>query len=366
MKFPRVLSRSLLSSSVIAILLVPTARANDEVTNKASSSNARTQQLVFTPTNLHFGAVTAGRQKSRPLTITNSGYSSVRLLQVTTQGTGFTLNGLELPLTLAGGESFTFKAVFAPRSPGASNGIISFSWEVPNISDVSKSILILELDGVEADSDQLIVDPASMNFGTVQVGSSATQGGTLSAGGSVAASSVTISSAKISNEKFSLSGISFPLIIQAGGIQGFLVAFTPRTSGVASGTLTFLDDSRNPLAVESLYGVGTVSQGQSVDLSWNASFSKNVTGYNVYRGTQSGGPYRQINPILNASTVYTDTSVANGTTYYYVTTAVNSENQESVYSNEAQAIIPDSFENAGRPQRAISNRKVARTHSLRE
>jgi TolB protein len=37
---------------------------------------------------------------------------------------------------------------------------------------------------------------------------------------------------------------------------------------------------------------------------------------------------------------YTDSSVQNGTTYYYVTTAVDSSGNESTYSNEASANIP--------------------------
>jgi fibronectin type 3 domain-containing protein len=37
-----------------------------------------------------------------------------------------------------------------------------------------------------------------------------------------------------------------------------------------------------------------------------------------------GGPYSKINLVLDASTLYTDTTVADGTTYYYVTTSVDS------------------------------------------
>jgi fibronectin type 3 domain-containing protein len=65
-----------------------------------------------------------------------------------------------------------------------------------------------------------------------------------------------------------------------------------------------------------------------------------VIGYNVYRGTRSGGPYSKINSVLDPNLAYTDVSVTDGMTYYYVTTAVDSNNQESVYSNQAQAIIP--------------------------
>jgi fibronectin type 3 domain-containing protein len=92
--------------------------------------------------------------------------------------------------------------------------------------------------------------------------------------------------------------------------------------------------------VETFTGVGTPPPQHSVNLSWTASTSPNISGYNIYRGTKSGGPYSKINAVLNASTVYTDTTVADGQTYYYVTTAVNSSNEESAYSNQATAVIP--------------------------
>jgi hypothetical protein len=271
------------------------------------------------------------------VTITNAGDSSLTLLQVTTQGPGFAVIGLDFPLTLASGESFTFTAIFAPQSIGASKGSISFVPEVTGASDLHNQFPTLGLTGMGDDDDQLTVDPAMMNFGTVQVGSSASQSGTLFAGGS----QVTISTAVSSNPEFVLSGLSFPLTIPPGGSQGFLVTFTPQATGPTSGTLSFMDVSgTDPLATESLSGVGAVSQGHSVNLSWNASTSQNVIGYNVYRGLQSGGPYNKINSVLDPNLAYTDTSVADGTTYYYVTTSVNSNDEESVYSNQAQASIP--------------------------
>jgi fibronectin type 3 domain-containing protein len=65
-----------------------------------------------------------------------------------------------------------------------------------------------------------------------------------------------------------------------------------------------------------------------------------VTGYNVYRELASGGPYTKVNPSLIAGATYADNNVQAGQTYYYVSTAVDSSNNESVYSNEAQAVIP--------------------------
>jgi hypothetical protein len=75
-------------------------------------------------------------------------------------------------------------------------------------------------------------------------------------------------------------------------------------------------------------------------LSWTASTSANVTGYNIYRGTTSGGAYTKVNsaPVVGVS--YTDTTVQSGETYYYVTTAIDNNDNESVYSNQTQAAIP--------------------------
>ncbi len=87
-------------------------------------------------------------------------------------------------------------------------------------------------------------------------------------------------------------------------------------------------------------GGETVPNPHSVDLSWNASTSP-VVGYNVYRSTSSNGPYEKLNASLVSATTYTDQTVEGGVTYYYVTTAVDSEGLESAYSNQAVAVIPD-------------------------
>jgi fibronectin type 3 domain-containing protein len=64
-----------------------------------------------------------------------------------------------------------------------------------------------------------------------------------------------------------------------------------------------------------------------------------VDGYNLYRGTVSGGPYTRLNSTLNTTMSATDTTVVAGT-YYYVTTAVNAAGTESAYSNQVQAVVP--------------------------
>jgi fibronectin type 3 domain-containing protein len=85
----------------------------------------------------------------------------------------------------------------------------------------------------------------------------------------------------------------------------------------------------------------TLSQ-HSVSLSWNASSTPNVQ-YNVYRGTQHLGPYpTKLSSAPQSGTTFTDSTVQNGTTYYYVVTAIDAQSRESIYSSEVSAAIPPS------------------------
>jgi len=77
-----------------------------------------------------------------------------------------------------------------------------------------------------------------------------------------------------------------------------------------------------------------------VTLSWSPALG--ATRYNVKRSLTPGGPYTSINAAIQGS-AYTDTTVTNGTTYYYVVSASNFDG-ESGDSNEASAtpqIPPD-------------------------
>jgi predicted secreted protein len=79
--------------------------------------------------------------------------------------------------------------------------------------------------------------------------------------------------------------------------------------------------------------------GYAVNLSWNASTSDDIVGYNVYRGP-NGVTWTQINSNLDTSTTYTDSTVVDGTTYYYATTAVNVDGEESPKSAAVEAVVP--------------------------
>lgn len=80
---------------------------------------------------------------------------------------------------------------------------------------------------------------------------------------------------------------------------------------------------------------------RTVVLSWKASTTPNIKGYHVYRAAVAGGAFVRLTTTPLSATTYTDRTVASGRIYYYVTTAVSSNNIESARSNQAIAVIPE-------------------------
>ena len=288
--------------------------------------------LTSSPSSLSFGSVQVGNNQQLSETVTNTGGVNVNISQATIAGTGFSMSGWA-PLVLTPGQHYTFTVTFTPPSPANDSGSVSI---VSNASNPNLSVP-LSGTGTPVPQGQLAVTPTTLNFGSVAAGTNAQLQGTLSASGA----SVTVNSDTLNGSAFALSGLSsYPIVIPAGQQVQFTVTFTPSGTGAASGSLSFFNNASNSPTVESLTGTGTPPPQHSVNLSWTASTSPSITGYNIYRGVKSGGPYSKINSVLNASTLYTDTTVADGLTYYYVTTAVNSSNTESAYSNQTTAVIP--------------------------
>jgi fibronectin type 3 domain-containing protein len=100
------------------------------------------------------------------------------------------------------------------------------------------------------------------------------------------------------------------------------VMFTPSLTGTRAASLSISDNSSGSPQTVPLSGAGT----HDVILTWTASTTPGVVGYDVYRGTTSGGPYpTELNSTPINGTTYSDETVQAGQTYYYVVTAVASD-----------------------------------------
>jgi hypothetical protein len=286
-------------------------------------------QLTANPASLSFGSVPSGSSVTLTDSFTNTGGTNVTISRATITGAGFSLSGLTLPMVLFPGASVTFYAEFAPQ------GAVSATGGIAVVSNASNGSLNVSLSGTSTALGQLTLAPTALNFGNTTVGTTVSQTSSLSASGS----SVTVSSATLSSAEFSLTGITLPVTIPAGQSMPVTLTFAPQTSGTASAVLSLASNAANT-PTQALSGVGMAPAPQSVSLSW-ADGNSGVAGYNVFRSSVSGGPYAQINSGSEPTPAFTDSSVVAGQTYYYVTTAINGSGEQSAYSNEATAVVPN-------------------------
>ena len=281
------------------------------------------------PSSMNLGTVIVGSSQTLPMTLSNTGASSLTISSATVNGSGFTISGLTFPFTLNAGASANLSVIFSPTTVGTINATLSL------ISNASNPSVTVSLTGTgSSQNGTLGVTPGSMNFGTVTIGNTQSQSGSLTASGG----NVIVSSASSNNSLFTLAGLSLPVTIQNGQSIPFNVTFAPTAVGAASASISFFTSSSTS-AVETASGSGATIQ-HFVDLSWNPSTSGSVSGYNVYRANAVTGPFSKINSTLNSSLSYSDSLVTSGQTYYYTTTAVDSEGLESSYSNEVPVSIP--------------------------
>lgn len=183
---------------------------------------------------------------------------------------------------------------------------------------------------------QLSTSPSSVSFGDVVVGTTNTLPITLTNSGNA---SLSVSRVMISGSGFSMIGILAPLTLAASQNITITVEFNPREVRSVTGSVSLISNAPTSPNTISLNGTGVQTTSHSVTLNWDPSTSA-VIGYNVYRGTQSGGPYIKLNSHEIPATTYADSSVDAGETYFYVATAVDSNNDESPYSKEVSATIP--------------------------
>jgi hypothetical protein len=234
---------------------------------------------------------------------------------------------------------FQLQSVSPAIDAGANDGISRDIIQMPRPQGAAYDIGAYEYTGTATQppptQGALTVSPLSVAFGNVLIGTSAKQTVTLSNNSST---SITVNSVGITGTGFSQSSPALPLTLASGQSSNITVTFAPQNSGSVSGAVQIGSNASNASVSVALSGTGSTVQ-HSVAVNWTASTST-VAGYNVYRGTLSGGPYSKINATLITGLTYTDNTVSAGATYYYVITAVAADGTESSFSNQVQAVIP--------------------------
>jgi|SRR5271157_4939260 len=318
------------AGSLSGSVTVTSTASNSPVTISLCGTGAQ-PQISIIPASVSFSNVTVGGTNTQSLTIRNAGTSNLSVTQATLAGTGFSLTGLTAPLSVAPGASSVFTVGFTPTSAS------TFSGSLTLVSNAPGSPLVVALAGTGVSPIlQITPSPSSLSFGSITTGTSTTQSVTLANTGNA---SVTLSQITEAGAGFAASGCTLPLTLAAGQSTSFTVTFDPATTGSLSGSVTVTSNAANSPQVISLSGTGTAVAAYSVSLSWSPS-SSSYSGFNIYRGAQSGGPYAKVNSSLIPTASYADPGVVAGDTYYYVATEVDTTGAESAYSSPVSAIIP--------------------------
>ena len=216
----------------------------------ASATTVTPGTLTANPTSLAFGSVQVGNSTSLTEILTNTGGSSLTISAAPASGSGFSLSGLSLPLTLTAGQSTSFTVLFSPTTSGSASGSVSIT------SNGSNPNLSIPLSGTGVTQGALTANPTSLAFGSVQVGNSTSLSETLKNTGG---SSVTISQVSSSAAAFSISGLNLPLTLTTNQSVTFTATFAPTSAGAASGNLSVASNASNSPLNIALSGTGTAA-----------------------------------------------------------------------------------------------------------
>lgn len=89
--------------------------------------NAATPALTIGAANVGFGDVGLNSKATQPVTLTSSGTAALTINAETVTGAGFSISGLNVPVTLNPGHAATLYIAFDPTVSGASTGAVTLT-----------------------------------------------------------------------------------------------------------------------------------------------------------------------------------------------------------------------------------------------
>jgi len=345
------------ASCTVSVQFVPNANGvftaavtfSDNASNSpqmvsVSGGGASAPAIRLSASALVFGNQAAGTVSSpQSLTVTNTGTGTLSISEIWLTGSYPNLfrQSNNCGTGLAQGASCTISVQFAPNANG------SFAAAVTLADNAPASPQLVPISGTGSSSSG---GNSSSPSGSPGVSLSA---GSLSFGNQpvdIASSSETLTLSNNSSTALSISSIALTganpadftenntcgSSVAAEGSCTLVTMFKPSASGSRSATLSVTDNASGSPQTVALSGTGT----HDVMLSWSAS--SGAAGYDVYRGTSSGGESSTpLNSAPISGTTFTDTNVQPGQTYYYkITSVAQNGNVQSGKSTEVSTTVP--------------------------
>src|SRR5258708_185819 len=122
--------------------------------------------IQVNPASVSFGSAPVGKKVSQTGSVANTGSMSVNINQANVSDSQFSFSGLVMPLSLPVGQSSNFQVSFVPNSSGIVTGTLTVTTE----AGVASAQVALSGNATPA-AQQVSLNPASLNLGTITVGS---------------------------------------------------------------------------------------------------------------------------------------------------------------------------------------------------
>ena len=234
----------------------PVAQGSVSGAGTDAATATATPQLTVSAASPSFGNVAVGSSSTESVTLTSSGTAPVTINSASITGAGFSVSGVSFPVTLTPKQATTLIVQFKPLATGEVSGnlTINSNSSTSPIATVALSAAGAAASTSAASTSALTINPASLSFNNVIVGSATTQLITLTSSGTAA---VTINSASITGAGFSVSGGKFPVTLSPKKAITLTVQFKPASTGAVSGQLTIASNaSAKATPAVSLSGIG--------------------------------------------------------------------------------------------------------------
>jgi hypothetical protein len=272
------LSAAPVTSSAQVLLAATYGRGVWQTPLWTASSNLTTASA--SPDSLTFASQVFGTASSaQTVTLTNTGSIALTPTAIALSG-DFSETDNCVNIAVAAGASCTGQVTFTPTATGSRTGQLTIS------ANVYGGQLSVELRGTGAAAGTVSLTPASVDFGTVPVGTTSAplqvQAGNAS-GTAIPITSVTVSS------PFTIASNSCTTLAAGTDCQ-VMVAFAPTQSGAVAGTLTFTDGAGTQTVA--LTGIGAAAATDILNplsQTFSATAVGQLSGSQITTLTNTGG-----------------------------------------------------------------------------
>ncbi len=279
-------------SATLTVTYAPTAAGTDTgcLALTSNASNGPTTNLAVSgmgvvpaapkiavsPASLAFGNVTVGASSSMNLTISNTGNAPLTGTIALASGTSSEFAFSPSSFNVAAGGSQAVAVSYAPTAVGADAGSLTISSNDAANPSVS---VALSGAGVAAPAPSIALNPASLSFGTVTVGGSASLTAQVQNSGTapLTVTAIALCTSPATSPEFGWSPAA-PFTVAAGGSSTLTVTYTPTGAGADSGCLGISsNDAANPVVALSVSGTGQLPAAPRIAVSPTSLSFGNVT-----------------------------------------------------------------------------------------